>query len=362
MSGRFMLLLGAFVAVSILTVIGIKGIQKARIPTHESNAIPRCEGCNVLFISIDPLRARNIHAYGYGRQTTPTIDTLAAKGIMFKNAISVSSWTLPATMSIFTGVYPSLHKVTNKFTVTVEGKEEISNLKKLSPALLTTAEIFKLNGYTTGGFTGGAALHRQFGFAQGFDKYVDDKDFTGLSYSAPKALEWIREHKNEKLFVFLHGFDTHGQYVPEGGYDKRFVDFEYIGKLTGSKEEQLSLREEGLKIGKINLTNEDVRFLTAIYDEKLQRMDESLGKFLIDYKSLGLLDRTVVVFTSSHGEELYEHGRIDHGHSLYDELIHVPFIIMNPGMDKSNTIDELVSNIDIMLTLLNLISFLIRKK
>lgn len=356
MSGRRMLLLGVFALIPVLIIIGVKAVQKARIPKQETKAVPRCEGCNVLFISIDPLRARNIHAYGYKRPTTPIIDSLAAKGILFKNAISVSSWTLPATMSLFTGVYPSMHKITNKITITPDGKEEISNLKKLSPTIRTIAENFKSNGYITGGFTGGAALHRQFGFSQGFDEYVDDQDFAGLPYSSPKALDWIRKHKNEKLFVLLHGFDTHGQYVPENGYDKRFVDFEYKGKLSGSKEEQLTLREEGLKMGKINLTSEDVRFLTALYDEKLQRMDESLGKFLKEYETLGLLNRTVIVFTSSHGEELYEHGRIDHGHSLYEELIQVPLIFVIPGLDKGFQIAQQVSNIDIISTLLNIVS------
>lgn len=314
-----------------------------------------CLDCNVVLVSFDTLRAKNVGVLGYQRDTTPTIDRFAKKGINFTNAISVTSWTLPSHMSWFTGVYPSQHKVLNKFTVKENGDEEITNLKEVSPNFKTLAKVLKENGYRTGGFTGGAGVHRQFGFDQGFEIYTDDKEFAGFIDSAPKALRWIKNNKDEKLFVFLHGYDIHGQYVPEGGYDNRFVDFEYDGELNGSKEEQEELREEGLARGNIFLTKDDVRFLTALYDEKIQRADELFAKFIKEYEQLGLMDKTVFILTSDHGEELYEHGRIDHGHSLYDELIKVPLIITAPGINDGITIDEQVSTIDLMPTILDIV-------
>lgn len=320
----------------------------------QRSRISRCDGCNIVFVSFDTLRADHVHALGYPRVTTPTIDALASKGFVFTNAVSVAPWTLPSTMSWFTGVYPTTHKVINKFILDTGGREEIANLKKLSPGIVTVAEVFKNQGYRTGGFTGGAGVDRQFGFNQGFEMYTDDLNFGGFKESIPKALLWIEEHKREKLFVFLHGYDIHGQYVPDGGYDKRFIDFNYKGNLTGSKEEQKTLREEGLSRGKISLTSRDVRFLTALYDEKIARADAEFATFLRAYTAMGLMDKTILVITSDHGEELYEHGQIDHGHSLYDELVRVPLFIILPNQKNSVYIQDQVRSIDLMPTLFDL--------
>ena len=248
----------------------------------------KCPDCNVVLISIDPLRVSNIGVYGYEKDTTPTIDKLSENSFVFTNAVSVSSWTLPSAMSLLTGVYPSRHKVLNKFTLREGQEEEISNLNDSSPDLKTIAQVFKEAGYKTGGFTGGAAVDSQFGFDQGFDIYTSEEDFGGLRETVPKALDWLTENKDEKLFVFLHGYSTHGQYIPEEGYDYRFVDFDYKGKLTGSKEEQKELREEGLSRGQIFLTEDDVRFLTALYNEKVQRADNLFAQFIQNYQKLGL--------------------------------------------------------------------------
>ena len=315
----------------------------------------RCIDCNIVLVSFDTLRADHVGAYGYTKNTTPTIDKFAQEGFVFTNAISVTSWTLPSHMSWFTGVYPSQHKVLNKFTVTNDGQEEITNLEKVSPGMLTLAEILKQNGYKTGGFTGGAGVNHEFGFDKGFDIYTDDKEFAGFSDSIPKALDWISQNKDEKIFVFLHGYDIHGQYVPEGGYDFRFLDFEYSGKLDGSKEEQKDLREEGLARGQIFLTPEDVKFLTSLYDEKVQRADKKFAQFVEKYSEMGLKDKTLFILTSDHGEELYEHGRIDHGHSLYEELIKIPLIIAFPGLKGETKISEQVGSIDFMPTILDLV-------
>ncbi|MCL4338145.1 sulfatase [Patescibacteria group bacterium] len=337
----------------IYSTVFHSGKNESRLVNYPSDI--SCRDCNIVLIVLDPLRADHIHSYGYMRDTTPTIDSLASHGFAFTNDISASSWTLPADMSLLTGVYPSRHKVLNKYTLLSPGSQIISNLKVLAPDIVTFAEFLKKNGYATGGFTGSAAVNREFGYSAGFDTYVDDKDFAGLPYTYPKAIDWIKAHKENKFFVFLQGYDTHGEYVPQGGYDFRFLDFPYKGKLTGSKDEEVQLRESGLAQGKLFLSKDDVRFLNAIYDEKLQRADTELAKFLSEYKKLGLMDKTIFVFTSGHGEELYDHGQIDHGHSLYQELIHVPLIISVPGMSSGVKINSLVSSIDVMPTVLSVL-------
>lgn len=320
-----------------------------------------CSECNVVFVSFDTLRADHVSSYGYGKKTTPTIDEFAQKGFVFTDAISASSWTLPSSMSWFTGVYPSKHKILNKYTLLSPGKQEISNLNILSPDMETLAEVLAKNGYRTGGFTGGAGVHSMFGYDKGFDVYIDDRDFAGFEYTYPKAIEWIKANKDQKLFIFLHGYNIHGEYTPPGGYDFRFLDFKYTGKLTGSKEEEIELREQGMAQGKLFLSKDDVRFLTAIYDEKIQRADTEFAKFIEEYKKLGLFDKTVFLLTSDHGEELYDHGRIDHGQTLYEEVIHVPLIISIPGVEGEK-IPNQVRSIDLMPTILNMLGIKIDDK
>ena len=239
---------------------------------------------NVIFVSFDALQANHVHNLGYYRNITPTIDKMASKGFNFKQAISVSSWTVPSSMSWFTGVYPSQHKVVNKFSKYTEEEKVISNLKKLSPDIITLAEILKQNGYSTAGFTGDAGVNGVFGYNQGFDVYFDNTtQFSGMEVSSPKAIEWIKNNKDKKIFLFLHGYDSHGQYEPEDGFDYKFVDADYDGIYNGSRQQQAKLREEGLEKGYLNLTEDDVKFWRAIYDEKINRADEKFAKFLEEY-------------------------------------------------------------------------------
>lgn len=313
------------------------------------------KGCNVVLVSFDALQAAHVHSLGYPREITPALDEMAAAGYAFTNAVSVSSWTVPASMSWFTGVYPSEHKVRNKFAVYEPPVQKIARLKELAPELATLAEILKGNGYATAGFTGDAGVSGVFGFSQGFDTYVDKVKFGDFGQSLPAALSWLAEHRGERFFLFLHGYDAHGQNVPAEGLDYRYVEPGYDRRYTGAKEEQEALREEGLEKGSVGLRAEDVRFWRAVYDEKISRADARFRTFLEEFARLGLLDRTIFVLTSDHGTEFHEHGRFDHGFSLYDELIRVPLVVRLPGPPAGRTIGEQVSSLDVMPTILDLL-------
>ncbi len=312
---------------------------------------------NLVFVSFDALQAAHVSSLGYPVKITPTIDEMARNGFSFTNNISVASWTVPASMSWFTGVYPSEHGLTNKFSVfNPPNNNVLSNLKKLSPDLVTLAEVLKENGYATGGFTGNAGVSGFFGYGQGFDQYFFEKGkFGSMGVSIPKALDWLKENKGNKFFMFLHGYDMHGQNVPAEGFDYRFVEKGYDKKFTGSAKEQEALREEGLEKGFVNIREEDVKFWRAIYDEKIQRTDAKFKGFLEELRKMGLLDKTIFVLTSDHGTEFYEHKRFDHGFSLYDELIHVPLIIKLPNQKSGKVINDQISSLDIMPTLLDLL-------
>lgn len=313
---------------------------------------------NLILISLDGLQAKHLHEYGYSLNTTPNLDAFLDQSYLFTNTVSPSSWTVPTHMSVFTSMYPSVHKVVNKFSdfdLSTQ-KGVIANLKKLTPNAVTLAEVLKQNGYVTGGFTGDAGVGPQFGFNQGFDTYYETETFGGLDGSVPKALDWLKQNKDKSFFLFLHGYDVHGQHEPAGGFDYRYVTKPYTGKYTGSKVEQGKLRETALaNNGKLDMSAEDIAFWRAIYDEKINRLDGEFKLFLDQVKDMKLLDNTIVIVMSDHGTEFFEHNSIDHGATLYGELVDTLFAIHKPGQEKGKKIDQLVSTLDIFPTVLDLL-------
>ncbi len=311
---------------------------------------------NLVFISFDALQAAHVGHLGNPRNVTPTLDALAADGFTFTRTYSVASWTVPASMTWFTGVYPSEHKVVNKYAEHTARVKKPANLKELAPDLGTLADVLRWNGYATAGFTGNAGVSGGFGYQQGFDVYDHPPAvFAGFDQSVPKALAWLAANKDRKFFLFLHGYDAHGQNTPAKGFDYRFVQDGYDRRYTGAEVEQEALREEGIERGFLTLRESDVQFWRAVYDEKVQRADAKLGRFLAEYDKLGLTGKTLFVVTSDHGTELAEHRRLDHGFTLYDETIRVPLIVKSP--EKAGVrIDHRVSSIDVMPTILDLLA------
>ncbi|HEY4699325.1 MAG TPA: sulfatase, partial [Nitrososphaerales archaeon] len=286
-----------------------------------------CSDCNVIIIAFDALQAAHVSAYGYPIQTTPNLDSFAKKSFLFSDAISPAPWTVPTYVSWFTSMYPSEHKVVNRYSTYVPPITVVANLRNLTPSAVTLAEIMKENGYATVGFTGDAGARGAQGNSIGFDIYIDTPaGFNGFDYSMPLAINWIKNNTGKKFFMFLHGYDSHGQYNLIR-FTKKFVDFNYTGRFNGTVEEQAALREEGLANGYVNVSSEDVRFWRALYDEKINEADARFGLFINNLTQRGLLNKTIIIITSDHGTEIYEHRRFDHGHTLYQELIHVPFIV-----------------------------------
>jgi arylsulfatase A-like enzyme len=350
--------LPAVVALVAVAAVGAGFVlwPRDRPPRAEPRPSWKYRDYNLVFVSFDALQASRLGCLGYPRDLTPTIDAVAAHGFTFARAYSVSSWTVPASMTWFTGVYPSEHRMTNKFAVYNAREQKTANLKDLAPDLATLAEILRSNGYVTGGFTGNAGVSGGFGFEQGFDVYYQETGvFGGFDRSIPEAVAWLRANRDRKFFLFLHGYDAHGQFTPGGGLDYRFVDPDYDGRFRGSELEQEALREEGLTRGRVDLRDADVRFWRAVYDEKVRRADDNFRRFLAAFGELGLADRTLLVLTSDHGTELYEHGRFDHGFTLYDELLRVPLVVALPDHPGGRVIPDRVGSIDVMPTVLDLL-------
>ena len=342
-------------AAFLLLAAGISGSARAATPEKEEfSASSPCPGCSVILVSFDALQAAHVHSLGYPRLTTPTIDRLAGQGVLFSQAITPAPWTLPAHMSWFTGTYPSLHKVVNKYVV-MPDKLVLSNLQQLAPGTQTLAQVLRSRGYATGGFTGAAGVSGSFGFNQGFDVYSDDvPPFAGMETTVPKALKWLSGLGGKRFFLFLHGYGIHGQYMPPGGYDKRYVDPPYEGPYDGTPSQQRVLRELGLKQS-IDLDPEDVKFWRDVYDEKITRADAVFAGFLSSLQAMNLDKRTIFILASDHGTEEYEHKRFDHGYGLYDEMEHVLLAVVGPGLKGGQKISVQVGTIDILPTILSLV-------
>jgi arylsulfatase A-like enzyme len=309
-------------------------------------------GRGLVIIGWDTLRADHVGALGYKRPTTPNLDKLAGESVLFTRAISAASWTLPSFMSVFTGLYPTEHGVTNKFSLPPEGSTELKPVA-LSTGVTTLPELLKANGWRTAAFTGGAGVGGAFGFARGFDVYEDTTDFAGFGENFPKALEWIMKNRGADYFVFVHGYDTHPfrDLKPGGPY-------RFIAPAERAKALKLRARHEKLRLAEIDgkapaHTAADVKLWTDVYDEKIARADALLGAFLAGLKALGGDEPALILF-SDHGEELFDHGGIDHGMTLYDEMIRVPLLVRAPGL-KPARVDTQVRTLDIFPTVADLL-------
>lgn len=318
--------------------------------SHSKKKKPKPERYNLVMIGFEPLGANHVSACGYGRQTTPNMDRFAARSYLFSNAISPSSWTLPVFMSCFTSMYPSEHRLVNKFSRYTDREQVLSRLPQ---GVLTFAEVLGENGYSTAGFTGDAGVNGEFGYRRGFDVYHDIDRFAGFDSVMPMALDWIKRHKDKPFFLFIQGYDVHGRYRPESSTENRFGAPGYKGRYKGTIDEYWSLRNRSVDGESPDLDMDDIGFWRDLYDSRIYDADVRFGGFIGELERSGLAENTAVVVFSGSGNEFFEHGRIDHGFSLYDELLRVPLIIHVPG-HGSRRIDDQVRIIDIMPTMLEL--------
>ncbi len=299
-------------------------------------------GPNVLLISVDSLRADRVGAYGHSARfagaegTTPTVDALAADGVCFEEAVSTSSWTLPAHAALLTGLPDALHGLTD-------------SARRLDPGHLTLAELYAANGWRTGGFWSGVNLHPAFGFSQGFERYENcseiDIEVTRFASQEEDALfdaheashdtltsaavvdatlTWVGETLAEgdaPFFAFVHLWDPHYDYLPPENYAQRF-DPGYTGAANGRNFMNPRQHWRG----------RDMEHVLALYDAEIRYTDDQIARLLDGLEALGEREDTLVVFTADHGDEFYEHGKKGHQRTLYEEVVRVPLVISWPGV------------------------------
>ncbi len=293
---------------------------------------------NVLLISIDTLRADHLSCYGYSRATSPQIDTLAKEGVLFLGAHSQAPWTLPSHATMLTSLYPSTHGA--RFS-----SQHAPILDKLDSSYVTLAEMLQASGYKTAGFTSSFWLSKQWGISQGFDDFQMNPN-SNASFLVDAGVHWMASHQSHPFFLFLHFFDVHNYESPSEFFD-RYANAGYDGSLKDSQ--MLTSRNAYTR-----LSNADLAYMKARYDGAITYVDQQLGRLLEWLRSSGLYDKTLIIITSDHGEEFWEHGGTGHGFTLYEEAISVP-LILKPAENRTpqQTIREPVGLIDIPPTILS---------
>ncbi len=358
------------IAVLVVLAIGMAGRVRwtevrtlAKLPAANRNAP------NVLVIILDTVRSASLSLYGYTRPTTPELERLARNGTVFNRAISTAPWTLPSHASVFTGRFP--HEL---------GVDWRTPLDTTYPTL---AEVLQAHGYTTSGFVANTGYtNKSTGLGRGFAHYEDFRITLGEMVRSSglgkfvadnfrvrqlvrndehlnrqsaevinrKFLGWLDRRGDRPFFTFLNYYDAHGPYLPKAPYDRRFGPGRANGKLS-----PLHRWNWNPSVAHRDLTQAEQREEIDAYDGAIAYLDQQIGVLFDELRERGLLDNTIVIVTSDHGEEFGEHGVYDHGNSLYLASVHVPLLISFPaGVPGGQRVEPAVSLRDIPATVMSL--------
>ncbi len=327
---------------------------------------------NVVMLSIDALRADHLGCYGYEPANpliepgkfSPNIDRFASEALLFENTYSTAPWTLASISSWMTGAWP------------VESGGTYLN-KRVYRAITTLPEALREEGYACGAFHCNPYMNPATGLGRGFGKYweffnashlstgllFDEVNFyihkklddLGLWESGRmivdkqvgNAFDWLDTHKDEKFFLWVHLYDPHYPYTPPSPYKDELPDIGGIRRApsygglpswrTGSAHYKYGLK----------------RHIVNLYDAELRFSDEVAGRILDRLDELDLKDDTLVIILSDHGEEFFDHNGLEHGSTVYQEVLHVPLIFRLPGRIQPGRISDVVSLIDLFPTLLD---------
>lgn len=328
-----------------------------------SSAADAAEKLNVVFLDICSARADHFGTYGYGRDTTPNMDSFGKKAAVFENAMSEGSWCLPSYASLLTGHVPEVH-----------GLYTNQPLRKLPSFETTLAAELGGAGYRTALFSGGVYLLPEWGLTKGFDDYTNIfSTMTPNRIPAPfednlaAVLDWVKRNKDtgEPFFLLATIDDLHVPYhapdpeVYDPGYEGIVHDTEALSvPFSRAYNGQESGYPESLA-GKVREFKSDprhLRHLTAHYDAALSSVDKQIGEFLEKMRAMGMEDNTVFIISADHGEMLGEKGLINHTEGLYEPVLHVPLMIRNPTIPGAAglRLKQPVQRIDLMPSVLEM--------
>jgi len=361
---RTTVVMAALVLLAGVSVGGARALTEraalARLPAARAG-VP-----NVLLLILDTVRSASMELYGYGRGTTPQLERFAERAVVFDNAIAPASWTLPSHASMFTGREP----------------RELSAgwLTALDDAAPTVAEVLRQHGYATAGFVANLTYATaETGLNRGFIRYSDYQISPGQIFMQSSLgrflagrrafrrlvgtdqlvgrrdadqvnqdfLGWLDGNGPRPFFAFLNYFDAHDPYLPPDEFFRKLTGHDRPGRLSPLRRLTVDQRRKGLRSADLSLEIDS-------YDAAIAYLDDSIGRLLDELERRGVLDQTVVVIASDHGEEFGEHGLYFHGNSLYLPSLHVPLLISYPGGPRGVRVRESVSLQDLARTVVDL--------
>ena len=333
-------------------------------PSVRAGSTPAPNRPNVVLITLDTVRADHLSLYGYGRPTTPNLDRWAGQGVVFDHAVAASSWTLASHASVFTGLLPHQHGANWSTSA--------------DTARWTLAEVLTAYGYDTGGFSanvyyGEAGWGMEHGF-QAYDDataslrhnlqvtFVGDRLLQPFYYSFvepnrfdridaaqvnPNVLRWLQRRSGRPFFLFVNYFDAHSPYMAPSPYNRRFG----LASDALLRSAQPVL-EDGNPSNR--LSDQDREAVIANYDNCLAYLDAQVGRLLEDLSHQPEWSNTVVIITSDHGEAFGEHGFYGHGNEVHQETIHVPLIVLGPGVPGGLRLAHVVTTRKLFATVLDM--------
>jgi arylsulfatase A-like enzyme len=307
-----------------------------------------------VLVVVDTLRADHLGLYGAARDRTPELDRWGARGAVFERAFAPSSWTLPSVASLLTGLYPQAHGAGRYAVPARPGRAARRANTGLGAGVPTLAELLAQRGYRTGGFVTNTFLRDAFGFARGF-AHFDAASHRGAAARPAAAmvdagLAWLDAQGEAPFLLFLHLMDPHLPYAPAPPARGRFAADDAAGRLRVPIPHRWAVRD-----ARPPLDAAERAFVAALYAEEVAYVDLQVGRLLDALAARGLFERALVVFAADHGEELWDHGDFEHGHSLYGELLRVPLVFWAPGLAPRRHAAP-VSLVDVLPTLLDALS------
>ncbi|WP_435196357.1 sulfatase [Natronomonas sp. EA1] len=341
---------------------------------------------NIVMLVLDTARARNLSCYGNDRKTTPAIDALAADGVRFSRATSISPWTLPSHSSLFTGVPPSIHQ-TNSLE------------SQLPDSLTTMAEMLRGYGYDTIGMSANPWFSSQFGIVRGFDKFhhlfgpfatssyrefvmsltdsrrsiperayalLSNQSLTELARNsitathrhfvdedddgARKAVEHASETigQPDPYFLFINFLEPHLPFKPPTDCRRRFIPDD----VSDDRLESINQDATAYNIRNVEMNATEFDILERLYDAEIYHVDRQIKRILTLLEESSQLENTIVIVLGDHGENIGDHGLMAHHYSVHETLTHVPLIVNYPGVfDGGEVVNDRVSSLDVPATI-----------